>query len=103
MRGRVFVAVAVVASVVTLAAQKQTLTDQDKADAVRIGVKEKGKLTGLLLQESSRGWANANAISAMNTGVNGYRSQSVTGTSRNASTVRIRTACGCLPACAPLS
>jgi hypothetical protein len=61
MRGRVLVAVAVVASVVTLSAQKQTLTDQEKATAVQAGVKEKGRLTGLRLLDSAQGFANAMA------------------------------------------
>jgi hypothetical protein len=55
MRFRVFVAVAVVASVVTLSAQKQTLTDQEKLAAVQMGVKEKGRLTGLPLLDGSGG------------------------------------------------
>lgn len=55
----VCLAVLAVPSVVTLVAQKQTLTDQDKADAVRDGVKMKGRLSGLSLVDSGRAWANA--------------------------------------------
>jgi hypothetical protein len=87
MRNYLFV-VAVFASVVSLSAQKQTLTDQDKADAVQFGVKAKGKLTGLLLQDSGQGWANA--LNAMNTGLNGYRNQSDTSTNTGFS-VRVYT------------
>jgi hypothetical protein len=54
------------ASVVT-AGQQQTLTDQNKVDAVRIGMKEKGHLTGLSLLDSGRAFGNALA-----TGLNRY-------------------------------
>jgi hypothetical protein len=43
------IAIAVVASAVGVGAQKQALTDHDKADAVRIGTKAEGTLTGLVL------------------------------------------------------
>ena len=38
---------------------KQTLGEQDRKDAVFIGLKEKGKLTGLSLTESGRAFGNA--------------------------------------------
>jgi len=50
-------------AVVSVSAQKQTLLDQDKADAVRIGIAAKGKLTGLSLMDSGRAFGNA--ITAM--------------------------------------
>lgn len=50
-------AVALLAGTV-VTAQKQALTDQDKADAVRIGTKEKGKITGLILIDSARAISN---------------------------------------------
>src|ERR1700722_2321264 len=52
MRRLVIVVALFVVSVAALAAQKQTLTDQDRADAVRIGVKAKGRLTGLGLTDA---------------------------------------------------
>lgn len=45
--------------VVSIHAQKQTLSEQDKADAVRVGVKGKGRLTGLYLVDSGRAFSNA--------------------------------------------
>lgn len=47
------------AAVGTLSAQMQTLTEQAKADAVRDGVKLKGKLSGLQLLDSAQGFLNA--------------------------------------------
>jgi hypothetical protein len=80
---------ALLASVVAVVdGQKLTLNDQDKADAVRDGVKMKGRLTGLVLTDSSQGWANA--INAMNTGLNGYGNRSDTNTSTGFS-VRVYT------------
>jgi len=60
-----------VASVVTLSAQNQTLTDQHKADAVRIGTKAKGGLTGLSLADSGASWANALSATSANPGGTG--------------------------------
>ena len=54
MTRSVLSSVVVLASLVTLSAQKQSLTNQDKADAVREGLKEKEKLTGLSLLDSGR-------------------------------------------------
>lgn len=45
--------------VVHVAAQKATLSEQDRADAVRIGVKAKGKQMGLSLLDSGRAFSNA--------------------------------------------
>jgi hypothetical protein len=60
------IAIAVIVSATALSAQKQTLSEQDKADAVRIGTKEKGKLTGLSLLDSGASWANALTVTAAN-------------------------------------
>ena len=49
---------------IPVSAQKQALAEQDKADAVRLGVKEKGGLTGLGLSDSGRAFGNA--LVAMN-------------------------------------
>jgi hypothetical protein len=65
------IALVVVVSVVGVTAQKQTLSEQDKADAVRIGVKEKGKLTGLSLLDSGASFANALTVSAAHPGGTG--------------------------------
>lgn len=46
---------------VIVSAQKQTLTDQEKAAAVQAGVKEKGHLTGLRLLDSAQGFLNSMA------------------------------------------
>ncbi len=53
------IAAAVIIAVANLHAQKQTLSEQDKADAIRIGVKAKGKLTGLSLTDAGRAFGNA--------------------------------------------
>jgi hypothetical protein len=60
--------VVVIASVVTLSAQKQVLLEQDKADAVRVGLKAKGSLTGLSLTDSGRAFGNA--ITSLNNSMN---------------------------------
>jgi hypothetical protein len=57
---------------VNVTAQKQTLSEQDKADAVRIGVKEKGKLTGLSLIDSGASFSNAMFATAANPGSTGF-------------------------------
>jgi hypothetical protein len=49
----------VVATAVGVSAQKQNLTDQEKTDAVRIGTKARGRLTGLFLMDSGRAFSNA--------------------------------------------
>jgi hypothetical protein len=54
----------VVTHTIPVLAQKQTLAEQDKADAIRIGVKEKGGLTGLALADSGRAFGNA--LASMN-------------------------------------
>jgi hypothetical protein len=41
-----------------------TLSDQDKADAVRLGIQHKGRLTGLSLTNSGRPFANASITAA---------------------------------------
>jgi hypothetical protein len=56
---RTFLAVACMAGAVVVSAQKQTLTDQEKIEAVQIGTKAKGKLTGLSLLDSGRAFSNA--------------------------------------------
>jgi hypothetical protein len=62
------VAGALVATVVTLSAQTQVLTDAEKTDAIRAGVREKGALTGLVLRDTGQGWANA-----FSSGLNKYQ------------------------------
>ena len=52
-------------------AQKQSLSEQDKADAVRLGIKDKGRLTGLSLLDTGASWANALTVSAANPGGTG--------------------------------
>lgn len=52
------VLVMILMTVVTPSAQ-QGLTDSDIADAIRLGQREKGKLTGLSLTDVGRGWVNA--------------------------------------------
>jgi hypothetical protein len=49
-----WIVLGVVVATVTVVGQKQTLTEQDKADAIRIGTKEKGRLTGVVLNEGMR-------------------------------------------------
>ncbi len=46
-------------AVVIVSGQSQTLTLQDRTDAVRVGVKAKGKLTGLSLTDTTRAFANS--------------------------------------------
>ena len=61
-----FVMVLSLAAAVAVRAQKLTLSEQDKADAIRIGTQAKGKLTGLALTEGMR-FGDSMAASLNNT------------------------------------
>ena len=50
---------ALVATVVTLAAQKQTLTDVDKVEAIRVDLRRRARSPVLDLSDSGQVWANA--------------------------------------------
>ena len=59
----------VVTAAATVSAPKQILTDRDKTDAVQVGTKQKGRLTGLSLIDSGQSWVNAlDPQAATNTG-----------------------------------
>jgi hypothetical protein len=60
------------AAVIPVQTQRQALSEQDKADAVRIGTKEKGKLTGLSLIDSGASFSNAMFATATNPGSSGF-------------------------------
>ena len=61
---RFLVAAALVATLAPISAQKLTLSDSDKAEAIQAGALLKGGLTGLVLLDSGQAWANA--FSAIN-------------------------------------
>jgi hypothetical protein len=69
MMKRVLVATIVCLSFAGVSAQRQALLAVDQADAVRIGVKAHGGLTGLSLTDSARAFGNM--MTQMNNGMNG--------------------------------
>lgn len=56
---KTIIAVAVLVGFATISAQQQSLLDEEKADAIFLGSREKGRLTGLSLTDVGRLWTNA--------------------------------------------